>query len=211
MFQYYNIILGLSIVTSRFLKANFENGVKNRLLRSWRRFLFGKLVLAKQLCSLRILGPWNFDGTSISVFFLYKNLSVGWDTAAGFIVFNRYKGEIRAQGLKDDLAAFASPYFDDVLVHIFIFVLSRADGNRLPRDLDIISFARGICPAWAGIIRRHGQFCYIRIHNWKTHGVALNFEKPGIHPTFVLPIHPNPVICIGATDKLNVGSFAKRV
>ncbi len=112
--------------------------------------------------------PGDFKRASKSVLLLHKDSSVRGDITSRVILFHGNVRKIRSQGFKVDLATFTSPDFEDVLMHSLTFIFSRADRNRFPVDLDLISLAGCLCPSWTWIIRGDRQFCYPRIYNRKT-------------------------------------------
>jgi len=145
------------------------------------------------------------------MFFLHEDFSMRRDIASWLIVFDRYIRKVRAECFKEYLSVFAAPDFDDVLVHVLIFIFPRADGNRLPIDLDAGPFTFGIRPTWTGIIWRDGKFGDAGVHDGKHLPITVNVKELGVDPAFILAIHPDPVVGIGATDEFDIRALNQSV
>src|SRR5690242_9568782 len=106
-------------------KFKLKKSKKNRLNLSMGRFwllMVTQYLLSVVSSNLWVRRPGDFDRSPIAMFFLHKNLSVGWDMTTCLIVFDGDKGKVRPQSLKMDLSPFTSPYFYDVLVHICVLI-----------------------------------------------------------------------------------------
>ena len=121
--------------------------------------------------------PGDLDRSAVAVFFLQKDSSMRGDGATGFIVLHCDEREVRAERFEDDLTAFTAPDLDDVLVHELVRVLARADGDRLPRNLDAVPVSSCIRPAGTGVVRRDDQF-QAGVHDGQSLRVALDLEEP---------------------------------
>ena len=143
--------------------------------------------------------------------FLNEDLPMRRDAASRFIVGDGDKWKVCAERFEEDLSALAAPDFDDVLVHVLVLIFSRADGDRLPCDLNAVPVSFGIRPTRTGVIRRHGKFYYPGIDNGEHLPIALHIKKLCVDPAFVLVIHPDPVIGVGATDDLYIRAFNQSV
>ena len=139
--------------------------------------------------------------------FLNEDLPMRGDIAPRFVVGDGDEWKVRAERFEEHLSTFATPDFDDVLMHVLVFILSRADGNRLPRDLDAVPVSFGIRPTRTGIVWRYRKFRGAGVYDGKHLPIASHFQELGVDPAFILAIHPDPVVGIRAADKFDVGAF----
>ena len=93
-------------------------------------------------CNLgTLLGPRNFSGTCISVFFLEEHSAVGGDIAAG-LIYKGHFGVIGCQRIEDDLPAFTTPNFDNVNEHAIVLFIAGRQRDLDPFDRDLIWILR---------------------------------------------------------------------
>src|SRR5258706_14292972 len=78
--------------------------------------------------------PRNLHRSAITMFFLNINEAMRRFIASSLIVFNCDYWRVRAERFEDNLSTLTAPNFDNVLMHEFISIFSRADGNFLPGD-----------------------------------------------------------------------------
>ena len=145
------------------------------------------------------------------MFFLNEDFSMRRDAASRLIVFNGDEWKVGAKRFEEDLSTFTAPDFDDVLVHVLIFIFAGTNGNRLPVDLDAVPVPFGICPTRTGIIRRDGKFGDAGIYDREHLPITIYSKEFCVDPAFILSIHPDPTIGIRATNDLYIGAFHQSI
>ena len=138
------------------------------------------------------------------MFLLHEDPTARGFRAAG-LIRERDLQVVGGQRFKTDSPCFATPDFDDVMVHALVFLVTGAQRDVQPGNSDCVAFARSAQNRSWWIIRRNGQFGLLGIDGFYTHDIALYIHKFSFDPTGFVPtdsLHVDPISIVEATDDL---------